>query len=454
MKLHLLLKGTGIKIGPRVGQPDIKGLAYNSQNIKKDFLFTAIKGFSTDGHKYIKTAIENGAAFIALEKLSLLKKYKLSYKGSFILCNNKKIPFILYKDNRILLSCISANFYGHPSKKLKLIGITGTNGKTTTSYLIEKILKNNGCKVGVIGTINYRIGKKVIKAKTTTPESLDLHYLLNEMKKRKADYVIMEVSSHSLALHRVDDCHFDHVIFTNLTEDHFDFHGNFSNYFKAKRILFDLLVKSEKKVKSGFININDKYGLKLYDRYKHARNIVLFTCGVEKKADFQAENIKMDLNKIEFEFKYKNKNYLLRSKLIGHFNVHNILAAVGIGVIEKVPVEHIIKSIRSFIKIPGRLEIIRSKDYNIGIDYAHTEDALRNVLKTIKELKPSRIITIFGCGGDRDKTKRPLMGSVATGYSDFTIITSDNPRSEDPLSIIKDIESGVKKKRLLDTVKL
>lgn len=349
---------------------------------------------------------------------------------------------------------MSANFYDHPSGKLKLIGITGTNGKTTTSYLIEKILKSHGYKVGVIGTINYRIGRTSIKAKTTTPESLDLQYLLNEMVKKKADYVIMEVSSHSLALHRVVDCYFDHVIFTNLTEDHFDFHGNINNYFKAKKMLFDLLVHSEKKVKCGLININDKYGVKIYNQYKQNHKIAIFACGIEKKADFQAENIKMDLNKIEFRFKYKNKNYLIQSKLIGHFNVHNMLAAIGIGIIEKVPVNKIIKAIAQSEKVPGRLEIIKSKDFHVGIDYAHTEDALKNVLRTIKDLEPARIITIFGCGGDRDKTKRPLMASVAAEYSDFIIVTSDNPRSEDPVSIVKDIEAGIKKKSLRNIVRL
>ena len=335
-----------------------------------------------------------------------------------------------------------------------MIGITGTNGKTTTSYLIEKILKSHGYKVGVIGTINYRIGRTSIKAKTTTPESLDLQYLLNEMVKKKADYVIMEVSSHSLALHRVADCYFNHAVFTNLTEDHFNFHGDINNYFKAKKMLFDLLVHSEKKVKCAFININDKYGLKIYNQYKRNHKIAVFTCGIEKRADFQAENIKMNLNKIEFRFKYKNKDYLIQSKMIGHFNVHNILAAIGIGIIEKVPVNKIIKAIAQFEKVPGRLEIIKSKNFYVGIDYAHTEDALKNVLQTIKDLEPVRIITIFGCGGDRDKTKRPLMGSIATEYSDFIIVTSDNPRSEDPVSIVKDIEAGIKKKSLRDIAKL
>ena len=306
----------------------------------------------------------------------------------------------------------------------------------------------------MIGTINYRIGKKVIKATATTPESLDLNYLLNEMVKRRADYVIMEVSSHSLTLHRVDDCHFDHAIFTNLTEDHFNFHGDISNYFKAKRLLFDLLIQSEKKVKCGFININDKYGLRIYNQHKQNHKITIFTCAIEKEADFQAENIRMDLNKIEFKFKFKNKDNLIRSKLIGYFNVHNILAAMGIGIIEKITVNKIIKAISQFEKVPGRLEIIKSKDFYVGIDYAHTEDALKNVLQTIKDLEPVRIITVFGCGGDRDRTKRPLMGSIATEYSDFIIVTSDNPRSEDPVSIIKEIEAGIKKKSLRDIVKL
>jgi len=454
LKLFKILQKTGITLEPSYYQLNIEGLAYNSREVKKDYLFIAIKGFSTDGHQYISKAIENGASFIVIEKLALLKKYNISHNNFFILYKNRKIPFLINKDNRLLLSRAAANYYNHPSKKVKLIGITGTNGKTTISYLIEHILKAYGFKVGVIGTINYRIGRTIIKAKTTTPESLDLQYLFHEMIKKKADYIILEVSSHSLALNRVADCHFNHVIFTNLTEDHFDFHTDINNYFQAKKLLFKLLVKSEKQIKCGFININDKYGRKIYNQYKQNHKIAIFSCGVENKADFQAKNINMSLEKIEFDFKYKNKNIRIKSKLTGYFNIHNILAAIGVGIAENLPVSFLARSVASFKKVPGRLEIIKAKDFYVGIDYAHTEDALKNVLRAIKDLQPARIISIFGCGGDRDKQKRPLMGAVATEYSDFIIVTSDNPRSEDPVSIVKDIEAGIKKKSMCDILKL
>lgn len=453
MKLFDLLKDSDIKYPYQFRKIDIKGISYNSQKTKKGFLFAAIKGFSTNGHKYIISAIKNKASLIAIENISYLKKYNIQYNDSHIDFNNKRIPYVVYKNNRILLSQASANFYNHPSKKMKLIGITGTNGKTTTSYLIEHILSTNGYKVGVIGTINYRIGKKIIPALTTTPESLELHSLLNDMLKQKVDYVIMEVSSHSLALNRVDHCHYDHVVFTNLTEDHFDFHKNFSNYFKAKQKLFDLLLKSEKKVRSGFINNDDKYGIKLLNKYKNVKKVTLFSYGIENKSDFKANNITMNLNKIGFDFNFKKKTYNMVSKLIGRFNVYNILSAIGIGILEKIPIDKIVKSISQVKIIPGRLEIVESDNLYVGIDYAHTEDALLNVLKTVHELKPDNIITVFGCGGDRDKTKRPLMGEVAGKYSDYVIITSDNPRTEDPVTIIDEIEPGVKKKRLFNIPK-
>lgn len=453
MKLFELLKDIGIKYNLQFRHINISGISYNSSDIKKGFLFVAIAGFNTDGHKYIKNAILNQASLIAIENHSYLKKNHLPYKDSHILYKNKKVPFILFKNNRILLSCLSANFYNHPSKKVKLIGITGTNGKTTTSYLLEHILKAGGYKVGVIGTINYRIGKKIMPASATTPESLDLHRLLDKMVKKKVDYVIMEVSSHSLVLNRVDDCHFNHVIFTNLTEDHFDFHKNFSNYFRAKQKLFEILLASEKKVKCGFINHDDKYGVKILHNYKRVKTITLFTYGMKQKSDFMAKNIKIDLNKSEFGFNYKNKLYKFKSRLIGSFNIQNILAAAGIGVIEKISIKKIINAIAFFRKVPGRMEIIKAGDYYVGIDYAHTEDALRNVLQTVKHLDPSRIITVFGCGGDRDRMKRPLLGEAACKYSDYIILTSDNPRTEKPAQIIKEIEEGVKKKSFLHILK-
>ncbi len=444
MRLAELLHGLKIVLNKEQKQLDLQGIAYNTLHIKNQYLFVAIKGFNTDGHKYIKKAIDQGAGCIAIEDKKLVQQNQIKIRNSYIIYQNKKIPYIQYKNNRLLLSKVSANFYQHPSKQLKVIGITGTNGKTTSTYLIEKVLKANGFKTGVIGTINHHIGNKIFPSENTTPESLDLHSLMHQMLQQRIDYVIMEVSSHSLVLHRVDDIHFNSVIFTNLTEDHFDFHKNFANYYKAKKRLFDLLITSEKKDKCGFINIDDVYGKKILLEYRKKTNIPLVPYSIHESSQLKAEHISISLDQTEFTINHENEEYHIHSKLIGEFNVYNILSAMGIGLNEKIKLKKIIKAIERLKNVTGRLEIMKLKNFYVGIDYAHTDDALKNVLQAVKQLHPARIITLFGCGGNRDPFKRPLMGHVASEFSNLVIISSDNPRFEDPHKIMNEIEKGMK----------
>ncbi len=443
MKLFELVHGLKIKLKQKFKQIDIQGIAYNSLHVRNQSLFIAIQGYSTDGHKYIKKAIEQGASCIAVENKKLIKAYPLKVRNGYIHYFKKKIPFIIYPNNRILLSKVSANFYKHPSKELNVIGITGTNGKTTITYLIEKILQENGYKTGVMGTINYRIGKKEIPASHTTPESSDVHSLMREMVQQRVDYVIMEVSSHSLVLNRVDDIHFNSVVFTNLTEDHFDFHKNFANYFKAKKQLLDLLVISEKKRKMGYINIDDGYGKKLKQEYGTKKGIKIFTYSLQHPSDFKAENISISIDETKFSISIKGNEYEIHSPLIGEHNVYNILCALGIGINENCKIKKILKAIKKLKGITGRLEILKIKNFYVGIDYAHTDKALENVLLAIQKLNPGKVITLFGCGGNRDPFKRPLMGKVASRYSNIVILTSDNPRFEEPKKIMEEIEKGM-----------
>ncbi len=438
MKLKYLARCYGLKIRREFQELEIKGLAYNSKDVKKDYLFVAIKGYRTDGHNFIDDAIERGAGAVAVES-------HFKWDFDYIQKANKKIPILFTKNNRIFLSKATAFFYNNPSLKLNLIGITGTNGKTTTSYLIEHILKSAGYKTGLIGTINYKIGNKRYPAPTTTPESLDLHKLLSKMVDSEVKYVPIEVSSHSLKLHRVDNCHFKIAIFTNISEDHFDFHKNYKDYFESKAKLFEILSKSKIRSKFGIINIDDKWGKLLYDKFKCKNKI--FTCGIKEKADFTAENINLSLTKTNFDIKYKNKTFKIETSIIGKFNIYNILASFAAAILLNIDTVSIVNSIRKFKTPAGRMEIIKAKDFYICIDYAHTDDAIKNVLNSLKQVTKGRIITIFGCGGDRDRRKRPKMGEVAAKLSDIVIVTSDNPRTEDPEKIINEIEKGILKIR-------
>ncbi len=433
MKLKNLISDIDVKYIELRGNPEIKGIEYNSKKVKRNYIFVAIKGFKVDGHNYISEAIKNGAIAVVGEK-------KLNLPVSYIQVNN----------TRYVLSALASKFYKNPSLKLDLYGLTGTNGKTTISYLLYSIFNSNNIPAGVIGTMGYKIGSHKYKTETTTPESLDLQKILYKMQSKNIKKVFMEVSSHSLSLYRVEHCNFKTAIFTNLTEDHLDFHRTMSNYYKAKKHLFELLEKSKKKNKYGIINIDDKWGKKLFTEFKN--RITLYTIGFNKGADFRIIPVDISLNGLEFRVIHKNKEYEFFSPLYGRVNLYNLAIAISAGIVEKIPYKKIREGIKKFKGVKGRLEIMKIKNRYIVIDYAHTPDALEKVLLSIQDIKHGRVITVFGCGGDRDKKKRPLMGKIATELSDFVIITSDNPRSEEPEEIIKEIVKGVKKKNYLTIV--
>lgn len=404
---------------------DVKRITDDSREVKDRDLFIASRGYNTDGYKFIDKAIEKGAGIIVSDR---------SFKAP------EGVKKIIVEDARASLPVIADNFYGHPSRHLKLIGVTGTNGKTTITYLLENILKIAGKKTGVIGTINYRINEKSIPATNTTPGPLKLQSLLSEMLKKKAQYIVMEVSSHSLEQNRIGCIRFDVGIFTNITKEHLDYHKTVKNYFKAKAGLFERLKENGIAV----LNNDDSMVASLK---KQIRKKVL-TYGIKKNADITAKGIKLSMESSSFVIKTPKGSFSVTTKLIGRHNASNILASVAVSIALGVGLDNIKNGIESFNIVPGRLEPVESgQPFKIFVDYAHTEDALHNVLSLLKDVaKEGRIITVFGCGGNRDRTKRPLMGNVACRFSDRVVVTSDNPRFEDPLSIISEIEKGVRDK--------
>lgn len=425
MDIKELFKGTDIKIDNNFNL-DIKGITLNSKEVKKGYLFIAVKGERTNGIKFIDEAIKNGAkAILSEEKIKA------------------KIPTFYTSNILNSISKISSNFYQNPSKNLIVTGITGTKGKTTISYLIEGILKHSEKRTAVIGTINYRTYKRIIsQAQNTTPLAPELNKILSLFLRDKVTHCIMEVSSHSLALKRVEDIEFDNVIFTNFQSDHIDFHKNRENYFKAKLHLFELLIKSPKKNKFAILNADDEKFNEISKILKG--KILIKSFSIKNDSDFRAENIKITTSNSEFDVKIDNKKYHFISNLVGMHNIYNILASIAYSYMLNLPIEKVVEAISKISTIPGRLEkIVSKKGFTVYIDYAHTAESLENVLMTIKNLPHKRIITVFGCGGNRDKTKRSPMGKIACSLSDYVIITSDNPRNEDPEKIIQDIEKGI-----------
>ncbi len=403
----------------------VKGITSNSRQVKQDFVFVAIKGTNLDGHQFINEALKNGSRAIVSE---------INPKDSI----PPGISWVRVRDSRRALARLAAEFYGHPSEKMKVIGITGTNGKTTVSYLIESLLKAKGEESAVIGTINYRFKDKVFPAKNTTPGSLEVQSLLVDIKKEGIDYAVIEISSHALDQERVSDINFDYAIFTNLSHDHLDYHGNIEKYFLAKSKLFKYL----KPDATSIINIDDSYAKKLI---KLTRAKVL-TYGLKRKAHLSAFDIRFSIEGMKFIlFSHKGK-IDIETDLMGLHNVYNILSAVSFGLSEGIKLDLIKETISKFRTPSGRLERIDvPADYFVFIDYAHTPDALKNVILTLREVSDKKIIVTFGCGGNRDREKRPKMGKITSELADFAVITSDNPRDEEPLDIIGDILKGIKK---------
>lgn len=399
---------------------EVNSIQYDSRKVKEGDLFVCIEGFNSDGHKYADKAVANGAkAVVCTKELS----------------KDLVATIIKVDDSRKALAAIAAEFYGNPAETLKVIGITGTNGKTTSSYMIRSILESAGYKTGLIGTIANYIGNEKLKTERTTPESLELHALFNQMVKQNVNYAIMEVSSHSLSLDRVYGIEFSQSIFTNLTQDHLDFHKTFENYFQAKLILF-------KNSKDSIINKDDIYGQRIINEL-NKKNILSFS--TEASGDLVAKNIINHSRGAEFDLIYKGESIHIKLSIPGKYNVYNALGSAGVCIKEGISLDKIKDGLENVV-VPGRCEIVSKGydvDFDIIIDYAHTPDGLENILSTAREFTKENLICVFGCGGDRDKTKRPLMGEIASRLSDFSIVTSDNPRTEEPMGIIEDILAGI-----------
>jgi UDP-N-acetylmuramoyl-L-alanyl-D-glutamate--2,6-diaminopimelate ligase len=340
---------------------------------------------------------------------------------------------------------LAATFFGDPSRKLKMIGVTGTNGKSTTTFLIKHLLERASQSTGLIGTVQYEVGERRLPASRTTPESLDLQELLLQCVEAGCRNVVIEVSSHALSQGRANEIEFDIGVFTNLTRDHLDFHNGMKDYFLAKARLFESLRQSQKKDRKAIVNIDDPYGQQLVARF--GRDLPIISYGMGARADFRASDFKVDMNGTSYRLDAKDKSYLVRLPLIGRFNIYNSLAALAAAHAVGLDVRNAVLALAKAPQIPGRLEAVPAKrKFQVFVDYAHTDDALLNVVKTCRDLNPNRLILVFGCGGNRDRAKRPLMGAVADQYADYAFITSDNPRKEDPEAIVRDVETGFKHK--------
>ncbi|MDD2752417.1 MAG: UDP-N-acetylmuramoyl-L-alanyl-D-glutamate--2,6-diaminopimelate ligase [Candidatus Omnitrophica bacterium] len=427
MKIKSLIRALdGLADCPISEDFEITGISCNSQEIKPGNLFVAIKGIRQDGNKYIEEAVSKGARVVIIEGAKCQVP------------SNEKVNFIRVEDARKALAKLAAEFYGHPSEKIKIIGITGTNGKTTISYLIEAILQENHSLPGVIGTVNYRFKGQEIPAKNTTPGPLELQSLFFQMRQAGVDYAVMEVSSHALAQGRTEGINFQSAIFTNLTQDHLDYHRSMEEYFQAKSRLFQNALPATLKI----INNDDAFGRRL----KSETTGRVTTYGIENNADYMAQDLKLKVEDSEFLFVGPRAKTKFKIQLIGRHNVLNILAALSWADQEGIPPEIIQAAIEKFSAVPGRLERVNcAKGFAVYVDYAHTDDALKNVILSLRQACAGKLIVVFGCGGERDKTKRPKMGKVVTELADYAIITSDNPRSEDPNQIIKEIEQGISK---------
>lgn len=407
---------------------EISGITHDSRKVRSGWLFVALRGELSDGHDFIPSAIKAGATAIIAENAP----------GSEF----ENIPWLVVPDTKMALGPAAAAINGSPTEKLVLVGITGTNGKTTLTFLMESIVKAAGGFPGVVGTITHRWGGNEQTAGHTTPEASDLQLLFSQMVRDGVTHAFVEVSSHGLHRGRLEGCEFDLGVFTNLTQDHLDYHGSLEEYYLAKRILFSrLLPASVKNDVAAVVNVEDPYGLRLT---REVGKLALTGYGVSESCDVRPWNVKVGTEGVSGTFRTPRGELEINSRLAGTFNLMNILAAIAVSERLAIPAEAIREGIRAVEAVPGRLERVPSTDATVFVDYAHTPNALKNVLEALQVMRRSLIVTIMGCGGDRDKSKRPIMGSEAAAGSDFVIVTSDNPRSEDPLEIIRQVEKGVR----------
>jgi UDP-N-acetylmuramoyl-L-alanyl-D-glutamate--2,6-diaminopimelate ligase len=431
MQLKTLLAA----IAPRkiVGPMDraVESIAYDSRRVQRNSMFVALRGEKTDGHQFIDQAADKGAIVIVTEREEACPR----------------ATCIVVDDTRPALADLAVAFYENPARRLKLAAVTGTNGKTTTTFLIKHICEKAGLRCGLLGTVRYEIGERILPAVRTTPESLELQDLLAQIRNAGCKAAAMEVSSHALAQERVRGIEWDVAVFTNLTQDHLDFHGTMDAYFEAKAKLFTGLAEQKaKKNAAAVLNIDGRYGERLVKRL--GKDVPVITYGSGVRTDFRMSNYRSEFAGTSFQLDARGKSYLVRVPLIGRFNVANATAALAAASSLGVSLRDAILSLGKSPQVPGRLEAVPAvRQFQVFVDYAHTPDALLNVVKTLRELDPRKLIVVFGCGGDRDKQKRPLMGQVCDQFADFSIITSDNPRKEDPDAIIAEAAKGFRSDR-------
>ncbi|WP_163101409.1 UDP-N-acetylmuramoyl-L-alanyl-D-glutamate--2,6-diaminopimelate ligase [Peribacillus alkalitolerans] len=428
MKLHTLLKALPSFKDEIVENPDIISVENDNRKIKEGSLFICIKGYTVDGHQFAADAVKKGAVAVVAERPVEVD-----------------VPVIIVKDTMRTMAILADTFYHHPTQRLRLIGITGTNGKTTTSHLIEKIFNDHHQKTGLIGTMYTKIGESIKETKNTTPDSVTLQKIFAEMIDEQVETAIMEVSSHALELGRVHGCDYDIAVFTNLTQDHLDFHKTMERYKFAKSLLFSQLGNTfvDGRQKFAVLNADDPAS----EDFKKWTAAHVLTYGIDNDADVLAKNILITSSGTQFSLVTPFGELDVRMKLIGKFSVYNVLAAISVSICSGLPLASIVQSIEDVKGVSGRFEAVDAgQDFSVIVDYAHTPDSLENVLRTVKDFAKNRITVIVGCGGDRDKTKRPLMAQIACEFADKAIFTSDNPRSEDPLEILKDMEAGVQGK--------
>src|SRR4026209_2223289 len=428
MQLKTLLSATAVR--QIIGTLDrtVENIAYDSRRVQRNGMFVALRGEKSDGHEFIGQAIDKGASVLVAEREQ----------------KDPRVACLLVENTRTALANFSAAFYGNPARKLKLAAVTGTNGKTTTTFLIKHICEKAGLRCGLIGTVRYEIGERILPAIRTTPESLDLQELLAQIVNAGCKAAAMEVSSHALAQDRTRGLEWNLAVFTNLTQDHLDFHGTMKSYFESKMKLFTGLGSQKTKRKPvAIVNIDDRYGEQLLDKIDKRTPVI--TYGMGMRAEFRASNYRVESSGTSYQLDARGKSYLVRVPLIGRFNVTNSVAALAAANALGINLRDAVFSLGKSPQVPGRPELVPAKrEFQVFVDYAHTPDALRNVLKTLRELKPRKLIVVFGCGGDRDREKRPLMGRVANELADYAIITSDNPRKENPDAIINEVEKGVR----------
>jgi len=423
MKISALIK----RLSPRriEGSQDteISGLFYDSRKVVEQGAFFALRGVAADGHSFIDQALRAGASAVFTEEHVSLPE---------------GVTGVLVDDTRLALALAAASFYEEPAADIPVVGVTGTNGKTTVTYLVESILEVAGKRPAVLGTVNYRFGEHCLPAAHTTPESADLLRILADFRKEGCDALAMEVSSHALDQHRVAGVHFDVGVFTNLTREHLDYHGKMEAYFASKARLFDQVASGGGRV---VLNIDDPYGVRLADRFPSA-----LTCGVSDRAQVRPREVRLSLGGIEALVDTPRGAFALRSALLGRFNLQNLLCAAAAALALEIPLEAVAEGLEKARAVPGRMESIDNRlGAQILVDYAHTGDALEKALSTMKDLSPRRIVVVFGCGGDRDRSKRPLMGEIGARLADLSVLTSDNPRSEDPMSILAEVREGARR---------